>query len=243
MKLDILAFGAHPDDVELFAGGTLAKMAARGYATGIIDMTRGELGSRGTPAQRRREAKAAARILGLKVRENLGFPDGEMAVTPSNRMKVICVLRKYRPSVVLTHYWDDRHPDHVATSSLVSEAAHHSGLAKIDTGQDRFRPRAVLYFKLPTHVMPTFIVDVSGFAEQRIQAIQAYASQLFNPESREPATYLSHPDFLANVENVTAFYGTLIGKSTGEGFHLKGIPEVPDPIEFFNPQDETAENE
>jgi N-acetylglucosamine malate deacetylase 1 len=237
MKLDILAFGAHPDDVELFAGGTLAKMAARGYATGIVDMTRGEIGSRGTPAKRAREAKTAARILGLKVRENLGFPDGTVAVTPSNRLKVIRILRKYRPSVVLTHYWDDRHPDHVATSSLVSEGAHHSGLAKIDTGQDRFRPRAVLYFKLPTHLMPTLIVDVTDFAEQRIQAIQAYASQLFNPESREPTTYLSHPGFLTNVENVTAFYGTLIGKSRGEGFHFKGIPEISDPVEFFKTRD------
>ena len=233
MKLDILAFGAHPDDVELFAGGTLAKMAARGHATGIVDMTRGELGSRGTPTQRAREAKAAARILGLKIRENLGLPDGTLAVTPANRLKVIRILRKYRPAVVLTHYWDDRHPDHVATSSLVSEAAHHSGLAKIGTGQDRFRPRAVLYFKLPTHLMPTFIVDVTDFAERRIQAIQAYASQLFNPASREPATYLSHPDFLTSVENVSAFYGTLIGRSKGEGFHLKGIPEILDPVEFF----------
>jgi N-acetylglucosamine malate deacetylase 1 len=237
MKLDILAFGAHPDDVELFAGGTLAKMSTRGYATGIIDMTRGELGSRGTPVQRAREAKAAARILGLKVRENLGFPDGEMSVTPRNRLKVIRVLRKYRPSLVLTHHWDDRHPDHVATSGLVSEAAHHSGLAKIDTGQERFRPRAVLYFKLPTHVMPTFIVDVTEFSQQRIRAIQAYASQLFNPVSHEPATYLSHPDFLTNVENVSAFYGTLIGKGCGEGFHLRGIPEVQDPVEFFRPQE------
>jgi N-acetylglucosamine malate deacetylase 1 len=138
---------------------------------------------------------------------------------------------------VLTHYWDDRHPDHVATSRLVSEAAHHSGLAKINTGQDRFRPRAVLYFKLPTHLMPTFIVDVTDFAEQRLQAIQAYASQLFNPESGEPSTYLSHPDFLTNVENVAAFYGTLIGKSRGEGFHFKGIPEISDPVEFFEIRD------
>jgi N-acetylglucosamine malate deacetylase 1 len=237
MQLDILAFGAHPDDVELFAGGTLAKMAARGHATGIIDLTRGELGSRGTPEQRAGEAETAAHILGLKVRENLGFPDGEMIVTPANRMEVIRILRKYRPAVVLTHHWDDRHPDHVATSGLVSEAAHHSGLAKIDTGQERFRPRAVLYFKLPTHVMPTFVVDVSDFAQQRIQAIQAYASQLFDPESREPATYLSHPDFLTNVENVSAFYGTLIGKTRGEGFHLKGIPEVPDLVKFFRPQE------
>ncbi len=239
MRLDVLAFGAHPDDVELFAGGTLAKMSALGHAAGIVDMTRGEMGTRGTPVQRAREAKEAARILGVKVRENLGLPDGELEATPKARLKVIRVLRKYRPLVVLTHHWDDRHPDHVNTSRLVQEAAHHAGLGKIDTGQERFRPGAILYFKLPTHSFPSMVVDVSDFREQRLGAIQAYKSQLFDPGSREPATYLSQPDFLAHVENVHSFYGTLIGKKMGEGFLVKGIPEVYDLVEFFRKQSST----
>jgi N-acetylglucosamine malate deacetylase 1 len=233
MKIDILAFGAHPDDVELFAGGTMAKMAALGHSTGVVDMTKGELGTRGTVAGRRREAKQAAIALGLKVRDNLGLPDGNVRVTPAARMKVIRVLRKYRPLVVLTHYWDDNHPDHVYTSRLVSEAAHHSGLAKINTGQERYRPKALLYFKLPPYIMPSFIVDISDYSEQRLAAIRSYGSQLFDPSSLEPPTKLSHPDFLARVESIHSFYGTLIGKNKGEAFHMKGILEVSDLVGHF----------
>jgi bacillithiol biosynthesis deacetylase BshB1 len=236
MRLDLLAFGAHPDDIELFAGGTLAKMAALGYAAGVVDMSRGELGSRGTPAIRAKEAKKAARILGLKVRENLGLPDGDIRVTAAARMKVIRVLRKYRPSLVLVHHWEDKHPDHVNTSRLVTEAAHHAGLAKIKTGQERFRPVAVLYFKLPAGTFPSLVVDISDYAEQRLAAIQAYGSQLFNPSSQEPATYLSQPDFLARVAAVHTYFGALIGRAMGEGFFVKGTLEVPDLVDFFKHQ-------
>jgi N-acetylglucosamine malate deacetylase 1 len=233
MQLEILAFGAHPDDVELFAGGTMAKMASLGHTTGVVDMTRGELGTRGTPALRKQEATKASRILGLKVRENLGLSDGDVHVTAQARLKVIRILRKYRPLVVLTHYWDDRHPDHVNTSRLVSEAVHHSGLAKIKTGQERYRPKTLLFFKLPPNVLPSFIVDISGYAEQRSSAIAAYRSQLFDPSSREPSTNLSHPDFLCHVENLHSYYGTLIGKAKGEAFHIKGILEIDDPVNYF----------
>jgi len=234
MQLDILAFGAHPDDVELFAGGTLAKMAALGHATGVVDMTRGELGTRGTPAQRKREARRAAGILHLKVRENLSLADGHVLVTPQSRLRVIRMLRKYRPQVVLTHYWDDRHPDHVNTSRLVAEAVHHSGLAKIKTGQRRYRPPVLLYFKLPANLVPSFVVDVSEYTEQRKDAIGAYRSQLFDPSSREPSTNLSQPDFLIHVESIHAYYGTLIGKRRGEAFYTKGILEIQDPVEHFS---------
>jgi N-acetylglucosamine malate deacetylase 1 len=233
MELDILAFGAHPDDVELFAGGTMAKMAAFGHSTGIVDMTRGELGTRGTPALRRKEAARAAGILGVKIRENLGLSDGDVHASPSARLKVIRVLRKYRPRVVLTHYWDDRHPDHVNTSRLVSEAVHHSGLAKIKTGQERFRPPTLLFFKLPPGVAPSFVVDISDFIAQRSAAIAAYRSQLFSKSSREPSTSLSHPDFLIHIENIHAYYGTLIGRLKGEAFHMKGVLEIPDLIAHF----------
>lgn len=228
MKLDILAFGAHPDDVELFAGGTLAKMAALGYSTGVVDMTRGELGTRGTPARRRQEAGKAARILGLKVRDNAGLKDGNVTVTPESRLKVIRILRKYRPQIVLTHYWDDKHPDHIHTSRLVAEAVHHSGLAKIKTGQARYRPPVLLYFKLPRQLTPSFVVDVSDYIEQRRAAISAYGSQLFDPSSHEPMTRLSQPDFLHQVESVHSFYGSLIGTRVGEAFFIKDVLEVQD---------------
>jgi N-acetylglucosamine malate deacetylase 1 len=234
MQLDILAFGAHPDDVELFAGGTMAKMASLGHATGIVDMSRGELGTRGTAALRKREASEAAHVLGLKIRENLGFPDGDVSVTPRARLKVIRILRKYRPLVVLTHYWDDKHPDHVNTSRLVSEAVHHSGLAKIKTGQERYRPKTILYFKLPPGLTPSFIVDISDHIEQRKAAIAAYRSQLYDPASLEPSTNLSQPNFLDNVENLHSYYGTLIGKTRGEAFHVNGILEIQDPVIHFN---------
>lgn len=237
MQLDILAFGAHPDDVELFAGGTLAKMAEHGYAAGVVDMTRGELGSRGTPALRGREASTAARILKLKVRENLGLRDGSIQATPAARLKVVRVIRKYRPALILVHFWDDKHPDHVATSILVTEAAHHAGLAKIDTGQPRYRPNTILYYKLPSEVSPKIVVDVSDYAAQRTAAISAYRSQLFDPSSTEPATYLSQPEFLARIDAVHAYYGTLIGRPMGEGFFLRGCLGISDPVDFFRNQE------
>ena len=233
MQLDILAFGAHPDDIELFAGGTLAKMAALGHSTGVIDMTRGELGTRGTPAQRAKDARKAAKILGLTVRENLGLSDGDIQPTSSARLKIIRTIREYRPRIVLTHYWEDRHPDHANTSKLVAEAVHHSGLAKIRTGQLRYRPPILLYFKLPATLTPSFIVDITETAAQRNAAISAYRSQLFDPASREPSTYLSQPDFLTHVENIHSYYGTLIGKQKGEAFHIGGVLEIQDLVTHF----------
>jgi bacillithiol biosynthesis deacetylase BshB1 len=169
----------------------------------------------------------------VKVRENLGLSDGEVSVTPQARLKVIRLLRKYRPHLVLTHHWDDRHPDHAHTSRLVAEAVHHSGLAKIKTGQERHRPRTILYFKIPPHAIPSFIVDVSDHIEQRTAAIAAHRSQLYDPSSREPSTTLSQPGFLTHVETIHSFYGTLIGKKMGEAFHIKGILEIKDPVLHF----------
>ena len=235
MPLDILAFGAHPDDVELHIGGTLAKMAATGYEVGVVDLTRGELGTRGTPVIRSREAKKAAGILGLKVRENLGLPDGGVLVTPESRLKVIRALRKHRPMMVLAPHWEEAHPDHANAGRLVAEAAHHAGLAKIKTGQDHFRPKAILYYMLPPYERPTFIVDVSAHIEQREQAIRAHQSQLFDPQ-RAPDTYLSQPDFLYRVDAVVSYYGTLIGRAKGEAFLVKVPPEIPDLVDFFRRQ-------
>ncbi len=234
-----MAFGAHPDDVELFAGGTLAKLRAQGYATGITDMTRGEMGTRGTPRLRAREARSAARILDLKVRENLGLPDSGIDTTLAARMKVIRIIRRYRPTLVLVHHWDDKHPDHVNTSRLVTEAAHQAGLEKIKTGQERFRPHAILYYMLPAHSAPTLVVDVSDYDEQRLGAIRSYKSQLFDAASRAPETYLSQPDFIHHVETIHSYYGTLIGKRKGEGFLVKGVIEVEDLVGFVRTQKHT----
>ena len=235
MPLDILAFGAHPDDVELHVGGTLAKMAASGYEVGVIDLTRGELGTRGTPAIRAREAKTAAGILGLKVRETLGLPDGGVQVTPETRLKVMRALRKHRPMLVLAPHWEEAHPDHANAGRLVAEAAHHAGLAKIKTGQERFRPKAILYYMLPPYVRPTFIVDISAHVAKREEAIRAHRSQLFDPR-RQPDTYLSQPDFLYRVDAVISYYGTLIGRAKGEAFLMKVPPEIPDLVDFFRHQ-------
>ncbi len=235
MPLDILAFGAHPDDVELHIGGTLARMASLGYAVGVVDLTRGELGTRGTPAIRIKEAKNAAKILGLKVRENLGLPDGDVLVSPATRLKVIRALRKHRPLIVMAPHWDEAHPDHANTGRLVAEAAHHAGLAKLKTGQERFRPKAILYFMLPPYVRPSFIIDVSSNIAQREAAIKAHRSQLFDA-ARTPDTYLSQPDFLYRVDAVVSYYGTLIGRAKGEAFFMKVPPEIPDIVDFIRRQ-------
>jgi bacillithiol biosynthesis deacetylase BshB1 len=235
MQLDFLAFGAHPDDAELFIGGTLAKLSDLGYATGVVDMSRGELGTRGTAAVRGREAREAARILGLAVRENLGLPDGRITVTDAARLSVIRVLRKYRPRIVATHYREDRHPDHVHTGRLVAEAVHHSGLARIRTGQERYRPPVLLFFKLPWNVAPSFVVDVGDWVGRRDAAIAAHRSQLYDPASREPATYLSQPDFLERVDSIHAWYGTLVGKRRAEAFHIGEALEISDPVAHFAP--------
>jgi N-acetylglucosamine malate deacetylase 1 len=233
MKLHALAFGAHPDDVELSVSGTLIKLAVQGYHTGVVDMVRGELGSRGTPTLRAREAKAAAEIMRLKVRENLKLKDGEIFDTPEARLRVVRVLRKYCPDLVFTHYWDDRHPDHVYTSRIVTQACYLSGLAKIDTGQERFRPRNIFYFMLPYTVQASFYVDISAHFSQKMQAIGAFKSQLFDPASLEPQTYLSVPEFLPGLESLNRYYGFLIHREYAEGFLSKDAIAIDDPVEMF----------
>ena len=230
MKLDVVAFGAHPDDIELSVGGTLAKLAERGYRTGVVDMARGELGTRGNVHVRSTEAQASAKVLGLQVRDNLKLPDGQIFDNQAARLKVIRVLRKYRPDLVLTHYWDDKHPDHVHGSQIVTEACYLSGLAKIQTGQERFRPKKVLYFMLPPYVLPSFVVDISGHFEKKMKALGCFHSQLHNPRSKEPGTYLSVPEFLPALESQHRYYGTLIQSKYGEAFYCKESISVDDPV-------------
>jgi bacillithiol biosynthesis deacetylase BshB1 len=231
VKLNVLAFSAHPDDIELAAGGTLLKLAKQGYAVGVADMTRGELGTRGTVEIRKQEAAEAAKLLKLKTRECLDIPDGGVTVTRENHLKVIHLLRKYRPEIVINHYWKARHPDHIATSSIVTEACYLSGLAKIETGQERFRPRRILYHQIHYDVVPSFLVDVSDFFEEKMKVVRAHKSQFYDPTSSEPETILSAPAFLHMIETRMRYWGTLLGVTHAEPFLTTEPFAIPDIVQ------------
>ncbi len=234
-QLDVLAIAAHPDDVELSAGGTLIKLAEMGYRTGILDMTRGEAGTRGTPEIRRQEAEQAAEILGLAVRESLELPDAHIWLNEESRVKLVRALRKLRPRVIFTQHWEDPHPDHAHTAKLVREAMHVAGLTKYDGefGLERWRPNCVAHFLFPRTVAPTFIVDVSQQSERKWQAINAHASQFFNPESNEPQSRVSTQAFLQEMEARDRYFGALIGAEHGEAFFVREALNVNDPIELL----------
>jgi len=233
LKLDVLAFSAHPDDIELAAAGTLIKLTKQGYAVGIADMTRGEFGTRGTREIREKEAQEAAKLIGAKVRECLEIPDGSVTVNRENHLKVIRLLRKYRPHLVINHYWRARHPDHIATSNIVTEACYLSGLAKLETGQDRFRPSRILYHQVLYDEIPSFVVDVSAEVEQKWKAVKAHKSQFFDANSKEPETTLSDPNFLDYIEARMRYWGALIGKSHAEPFLTTEAFAIPDLMKVF----------
>lgn len=230
--VDVLAIGAHPDDVELAMGGTLLKLAALGYRTGILDMTRGEAGTRGTPELRAQEAAQAARLLRVAVRETLGLPDSRVLATEEARRACVRLLRRLRPKVVFTHYWEDPHPDHAHTSRIVREAAFLVGLAKYDPegAEARYRPCALAYFLFPRTIPPSFIVDITEFAEQKRQAICAHRSQLYDPSRPEPETRISSEGFLRRVEARQRYYGALIDAEHGEAFLVREALNVEDPV-------------
>ncbi len=233
MKLDILAFGAHPDDVELGAGATVAKEISKGKKVGIIDLTRGELGTRGTPEIRDAEAAKAAKILGVSARENLGFADGFFVNDKAHQLEIIRKIRKYRPEIVLCNAIDDRHIDHGKGSKLVSEACFLSGLVKIatkekDTGdvQRPWRPKVVYHYIQWKNITPDFVVDVSGFIVQKTEAILAYSSQFFDPDSDEPETPISSKNFIDSVNYRARDLGRLIGVDYAEGFNVERFVAV-----------------
>ena len=230
LKLDVLALSAHPDDIELAAAGTLIKLNKQGYAVGIADMTRGEFGTRGTEEIRQKEAEEAGRLIGVKIRECLDIPDGSVTVTRENHIKVIRLLRKFRPKIVLNHYWRARHADHMATSQIVTEACYLSGLAKLDTGQDRWRPKRILYHQILYDVVPSFVVDVSSEFDQKWKAVKAHKSQFFDPNSKEPETILSEPTFLEMIETRMRYWGGLIGVTHAEPFLTNEPFAIPDLI-------------
>ena len=223
MKLDILAFGAHPDDVELGCGATIAKEVSLGKKVGIVDLTRGELGSRGSANLRDEEAAIAAKILGISVRENLRFADGFFANDKTHQLQIIKMIRKYQPEIVLCNPVDDRHIDHPKASNLVSDACFLSGLIKIETElegqqQEKWRPKQVYHYLQWKSSTPDFVVNVSDFMEVKIKAVLAYGSQFYNPRSKEPETPISSENFTDSVQYRAKDLGRLIGVEFAEGF-------------------------
>ncbi len=228
VKVDVLALGAHPDDVELSCGGTICLLVQQGYRVGIVDFTRGELGSRGTPELRAQEAAEASRIMGVHVRENLGIPDGHIELTPENRLRVIRVLRTYRPHILLINAPKCRHPDHCRAAKLALEASFYAGLRRIETfdeagnPQEPWRPAHVLHYIQAVPLTPTLVVDVSSVWDCRIRALRAYRSQFFHedyqPGEEEPQTFISQPEFWHWIEARAREYGYLIGAAYAEPF-------------------------
>ncbi len=223
MKLDILAFGAHPDDVELSCGGTIAKEITKGKTVGIIDLTRGELGTRGTAETRKQEAHQAARILGVTVRENLGFADGFFVNNRQHQLDVIKMLRKYQPDIVLCNAIDDRHIDHAKGSQLVSDACFLSGLIKIETEvggkvQNPWRPKQVYHYIQWKNIEPDLVVDISGFIDQKMESVLAYKTQFYDTNSKEPETPISSQNFTDSIKYRSRDLGRLVGVQHAEGF-------------------------
>lgn len=228
MKLDTLAFGVHPDDIELSCSGTLLIEKQRGRKVGIIDLTRGELGTRGTAETRDQEASESAKILGVEVRENLEMADGFFENDQAHQLKIIEVLRKYQPEIILCNAPDDRHPDHGRSAKLVEVAAFLSGLRKIETTcngevQEPWRPKYVFNYIQDKYFEPDFVVDISAVIDQKTAAIRAFKTQFFvgEDQSGEPQTYISSPEFLNSVISRSAMWGKMIGVKHAEGFLSK----------------------
>ncbi|OIQ38716.1 MAG: bacillithiol biosynthesis deacetylase BshB1 [Bacteroidetes bacterium MedPE-SWsnd-G1] len=231
MKLDILAIGAHPDDVELGCGATIAKEIFLGKKIGVLDLTRGELGTRGSAEIRDKEAANSAKILGLEVRENLGLADGFFQNTKENQLKIIEILRKYKPTMVLCNAIDDRHIDHGKGSKLVSDACFLSGLRKIETEldgekQESWRPKHVYHYIQWKNIEPDFVIDVSGFIDKKVESVKAYSSQFFDANSKEPSSPISSKNFLDSITYRAQDLGRLIGVAHAEGFTVERFVAV-----------------
>lgn len=222
-KLDLLAFGVHPDDVELGCSGTLLVAIAEGKKVGIVDLTRGELGTRGNAELRLQEAARAAEIMGVSVRENLGMADGFFEQDETNLRKIITVIRRYQPEIILANAPEDRHPDHGRSAKLVSDAAFLSGLRKIittDKGEEQtaWRPSYVFHYIQDRFIQPGFVIDISSQMDKKMEAILAYGSQFHSNDSKEPATYISTPQFLETVKARAMMLGKRIGVTYAEGY-------------------------
>ncbi len=233
MQLDILAFAAHPDDVELSCSGTLIKQIALGSKVGIIDLTRGELGTRGTAKIRAKEVEVSTKILGVHARANLGLRDGFIQNDEEHQLAIIKMIRKYRPAIVLANAKYDRHPDHGKTAELVRDACFLSGLAKIETKlkgtkQDAFRPKVVYHYQQALHQQADFVVDISDYFEKKMECIRAFKSQFHNPASKEKNTFISSPEFLEFIKARDMYYAVPIGVKYAEAFSVNRLIGIND---------------
>lgn len=241
MKLYALAVAAHPDDIELSCSGTIIKLTQKNYPVGILDLSRGELGTRGNEKIREKEAKEAALLMGVSLRENLNLPDGRIEVTHENKLELIKIIRKYKPEIIFAPYWIERHPDHENTSKLVREAWYLSGLAKLKTKlngrvQEPFRPKKIFFYVqyFYQQFTPNLIIDISDVFDKKLKVIECYKSQFFNPQVKfnEKETLLSTPDFKEYLIARARFFGEMIGRKYGEPFltlspvGLNGIDDV-----------------
>ncbi|HEY9284049.1 MAG TPA: bacillithiol biosynthesis deacetylase BshB1 [Pyrinomonadaceae bacterium] len=231
-QVDVLAVFSHPDDAELTVAGTLLKLKSLGYRTGVLDVTRGEMGTRGTTEGRAEEASEAARLMGLDARLNLGQPDGHVMVTDDARRALVRVLRRVGPRVLFTSHWDDPHPDHAATCKLVREAARLASMRRYDEGSNLAQiPMPMIAHAVYSRlVAPSFVVDVSDFVEEKMRAIRAHASQFYREGVDEPETRISDKNFLAQIEYRMRYYGSLIGTAAGEAFYVREALNVEDPV-------------
>jgi N-acetylglucosamine malate deacetylase 1 len=238
MDLAALAFGAHADDVELACGGTLVKLASRGHKTGVVVLTRGEMGTRGSAELRAQEFGNAAEIMGLAAHQMLDIPDGQIEPTWANKLKIVEVLRTFKPGIVFAPYWVDRHPDHEETSHLVRAAAYLAGLKRMDTGQPAFRPYKLVFYQSRFEFSPSFVVDISLSHEQKMKAILAYSSQFYakGEAGSEEGPLIARPEFLDSIETRDRRYGAAIGVKYGEPFLVREAIQLKDPVEFFGPE-------
>lgn len=231
-NVDVLAIFAHPDDLELNVAGTLLKLKSQRYQTGALDVTRGEMGTRGTVEIRAAEADKAAEIMRLDIRENLALPDGHVWNDEASRTKLVRVLRRLKPQIIFTHQMNDPHPDHNHITDLVREAARLASLRNYDaeTGAEKIKPPIVAHTVFSRLVVPSFIVDVSDFIAAKMDAIRAHASQFYNPNSNEPETRLTAENFLDELETRSRYFGSLIGVRAGEPFYVREALNVEDPV-------------
>lgn len=232
MKLDILAIGVHPDDVELSCAGTILKHIAQGKKAGILDLTRGELGTRGTPALRTEEAMKASKILGVSIREQLTMSDGFFENNETNQKHIIQILRKYQPEIVLCNAVSDRHPDHGRSAKLEADACFYSGLVKVETRdesnklQTPWRPKAVYHYIQDNFIKPDFVIDITAHMDKKMESIMAYSSQFYDPSSNEPETPISTKNFMEYIKAKASMFGRAINCDYAEGFTVNRYPGV-----------------
>jgi len=234
VTVDLLVFGAHADDIELSCGATVAKLVRAGKRVGLVDLTHGEMGTRGTTRIRLSESTTAQKRLGAAFRERLNLGDGGLRTGRKEELQLIELIRRLRPALVIAPYPDDRHPDHTRAGRLVTEASFYAGLSKIETDLPAHRPQTVIYYLLNYAMHPTFVVDCSDSWKTKMNAVAAYKSQFFNPKSKEPATFIAKKSFLEMIEARGRHYGALIGANFGEPFMTRQPPKIDDLVAAYS---------